>query len=134
MGKNRGHEKTRANPSKQIRAGWRWPAIPSSQGNEQMRAKQPVSGRRKRKSDTRRSFCYPYLLALPQRYNPDVNEKPSSLHPRYRLVGIRPDGIRTVMMTGMSLGRANSALDELNAGEPFAWLMVEAEPDRVPGP
>jgi hypothetical protein len=62
-----------------------------------------------------------------------MSEFPSSPLPHFRLVGIRPNGNRMVMMTGMSLGQANAALDELNAGEPFAWLKVEAEPDRVPG-
>jgi hypothetical protein len=62
-----------------------------------------------------------------------MSEIHSSPQPHFQLVGIRPNGISTVMMTGMSLGQANDALDELNAGEPFAWLKVEAEPDRVPG-
>jgi hypothetical protein len=58
-----------------------------------------------------------------------MTNQPQEPGPRYRIVGIRPDGSRATVKGGMTLGEAKLTGQVIEESQLFASLYVEPESD-----
>jgi hypothetical protein len=75
-----------------------------------------------------------FLLCPPAYNTGDMSQQTPDLQDRYRLVGIRRDGSKTLFLGGMTLDTANRALAAVNEAGTFASVQIELDELTVPDP